>query len=69
MTKCAFSKGSSTDTGQHAPEKCKRAIFEQYKRIIEQCEIDHPALCPLRAFVSKDNIHGVISDEYRKDTD
>ena len=57
MVKCAFGKGSgiTNDKGEkiadHAPEKCKQAIWDKYKQVIEQCEIIHEHACPLKAFI------------------
>jgi hypothetical protein len=63
MTRCAFATGSSTDRGNHAPEKCKQAIFEKYKQVIEQCEISHAHLCPLRSYVSEEMVKRHVDEK------
>ena len=56
MAKCAFSRGSSTTTGeQHAPERCKKALFMKYQRMMETCEIAKASECPLRLFIPADD--------------
>lgn len=52
MARCMFASGSSTDKGQQAPDRCKRAVWEKYKVVIEQCEIQSARECPLRAFLA-----------------
>ena len=66
MAKCAFGTGSSTIDGkQHAPERCKKAIWEAYKKVIEKCEIERPDCCPLRAFISEE----ALKEVRKHDTD
>jgi|WetSurMetagenome_2_1015567.scaffolds.fasta_scaffold749923_1 hypothetical protein len=49
---CAFSEGSTTPAGKkQAPDQCRKAILEKFKKVIEKCEIEHEHECPLRAFV------------------
>jgi hypothetical protein len=55
---CAFSQGSTTDDGKKmAPDQCRKAILEKFKKQIEKCEIDNKHDCPLRAFMEAE-IHG-----------
>ena len=55
-----FKKGHTTREGkQTAPEKCKQALLDKYKTIIEQCTVERAHDCPLQKFVSEDLIKGV----------
>lgn len=49
---CAFSEGSTKPDGKkQAPDVCRKAILEKFKKIIEKCEIQSAHECPLKAFV------------------
>jgi hypothetical protein len=53
--KCAFSEGSTTKEGKKmAPDQCRKAILEKFKKHIEKCEIDNKHYCPLKAFMECD---------------
>jgi len=36
---------------RQAPTRCRQAVWEKFKRIIDACDITSPVDCPLRAFV------------------
>ncbi len=49
---CGFSKGHTTNEGKNiAPDKCRQAVLEKYKKVIETCEITNACECPLRAYI------------------
>jgi hypothetical protein len=61
---CTFGAASTCPDGhRHAPDPCKKAVFERYKVVIEKCEIEHADKCPLRRYLAADVMNGTLKGD------